>query len=155
MAFKRLNDRLARHLIVITPAGMGFQKIISMISKPPGLHLLHAQPFSNSKNTHSGPGSLGKSMRNPDIFMRFIIWVLLAIFRSPNALNFYTAMNGESTRKWYDGSIWPMKTLMISADKDDLVVPRPVHKISALLPKKRGPQALVTCPLKNLVSPAF
>ena len=39
MAFKRMDNH-ARHLIVITPAGMGFQRIISMISKPPGLSSL-------------------------------------------------------------------------------------------------------------------
>ena len=41
-------------------------------------------------------------------------------------------------REWYNGEVWPMKTLLIFADQDEIVVPRPVSRIAKLLPHAEG-----------------
>jgi len=108
---------LVRHTILITPAFCGFHKVVGTLGRPPT-----------------------QDLTKPTWFLQLVLWLLVAVFRSPNALNFWSGLaHGEhGLREWYSGEEWPMKTLLIFTDGDELVVPRPVHKIAELLPRGEG-----------------
>lgn len=115
IAARRLGPAV-RHVHLLAPAGVGASIVIGPLSEP-----------------------LRALDKLPSLAQRAIAPVLLAVLRSPNALNFFVAMFRQGKRYWEGMPLGPhCRAHIVVGDWDDIVLPRPAAQMAQNFPRGEG-----------------